>query len=215
MTLRNIKLVLFLIGIALITRLGAQNVTDGSNTFEAGDGDVVFSKGKLALDHVKALKGDTLIVKLNSDDKKISYLRKRGKNKQADVFQKKVDLRNEQMISSFKESFTFCKVLFYHSKDSDALLKERDYSKLFDSEMKPFEGKTFENPPYFLFYGSVPHIQWNNEKFYVLYSWDFEKVTRIDRLYFPKSGNRKFKKMSIPELTAYTNKKLTGISNKK
>lgn len=214
MTINKIKLILFLIAMAVFQSLAAQKVTEGEETFDLGEQGFVVDKKRTAREHVFALKKDTLLVRLNTDEERIAFCIEKGAHKKAKYYQDKVDKVNDEMVSSFQNSFDFCQFYFFYSKDSDAVLKEKDYSKLFDKELKPYKGEAFSTPPYLLFYTSVPHLRWNNEYHYVLYNWDFKKVERIENLHFRHKGTRLFSKTTISDITNYTNNSLNKIYNK-
>lgn len=62
---------------------------------------------------INKLSSGTLLVRLNSKSEQISYYRKYNKLKEADKIEKRQQAFNQEMINSFRKSFTFCKVQFF------------------------------------------------------------------------------------------------------
>ena len=80
MTFRQVKLILFLSGLFVFQGLNAQKVTEGAESFDVNEQGFVLDKNKNAYEHVFTLKTDTLLVKLNSDEKRIAYCREKKEN---------------------------------------------------------------------------------------------------------------------------------------
>lgn len=183
-------LIFCLIGIYQPELTAQEEITDGTRTFEENEKEYFFEKFLTARQHLKALKTGYLFVRLNTDSKRINFLKEKGKDKLAASLQEKVDKENQEIIAAMKVYYDFSKVYFYYESDSEKILKEKDYNSLFDINKAPIQENILdiENNIYLLFYGSVPHLKWSSRKRFVVYSWNGNQVQPVDRLHYPANA---------------------------
>ena len=83
------------------------------------------------------LKENVLLVRLKSNTKKINALKEYGYNVEAKEFKLSQEVKNTEIIKSFKEEFTFCDTYFFFSEHSN-LVRAKDFSEPFflDANLK-------------------------------------------------------------------------------
>ena len=76
------------------------------------------------------LKENVLLVRLKSNTKKINALKEYGYSLESNEFKLSQQLKNKEIIRSFKEEFTFCDTYFFFSEHSN-LVRAKDFSEPF------------------------------------------------------------------------------------
>lgn len=88
------------------------------------------NKTKRAILQIQRLKKGALIVRLFDKSKQIELLNKQGKSESIiKAYEQKIATENNEVISAFKNNFTFCPVYFFYSKDSKHI-KNRDWKNV-------------------------------------------------------------------------------------
>mgnify|MGYP000595576825 CR=1 FL=1 len=77
---------------------------------------------------INQLKEGTMLVRLSDKSPVIKALEEKGMHKRARLIKMKQIKVNKEIIASFR-NFTFCRVFFFYSSDSE-LLKKRNFTKL-------------------------------------------------------------------------------------
>ncbi|MFI5220239.1 MAG: hypothetical protein ACHQNT_12200 [Bacteroidia bacterium] len=87
------------------------------------------------IDH---LKDGVLLVRLQTKENGITALRKMGNNEFADIIMEKQLQQNKEIISAFKNNFTFCPAYFFLSNYSDSVLSKQINGIVFlDDNLQP------------------------------------------------------------------------------
>lgn len=110
--------------------------------------------------HIDALKSGTLIVRINSGQKKSAAMKLRASKAQMKKFQTELYIENKELVEAFLSSYSFSKVLFIYDNDTDILL----------SSTNP---KVFVNPKTLKVDRTITIAE--NEPFYIL---------ETERIYF-------------------------------
>lgn len=143
-----------------------------------------------ALQHIYRLKKGTILVKLNTESKRIEAKEKYGNTSGAKDLKEKVKMEHEQIRSSFEEHFSFCNYKFFYSDDSKALIRQNDFSVLF-----PKEDAVPDNAPIYLLYLQAPYWYSSTDSyFFILYSYENGEVKKMESP-FPFYKSTKSKKL--------------------
>ncbi len=76
---------------------------------------------KSAHEQISNLKDGVLLVRLFTKSKGIEAYRRKGATSQADKIERAVKSRNINIVQAFKKEFSFCKVAFFFSDQSEAV----------------------------------------------------------------------------------------------
>jgi len=108
-------------------------------------------------EHGKRFKDCRVLVKLNSNMRKLDILRKNGQTKIANRLAKDLDEEQNKIMKAFYEVFMIKDVYFFYSHESKDVLIDKNFGVLFNKEGqartikytdKPTYVVTFENPPF-------------------------------------------------------------------
>jgi hypothetical protein len=86
-------------------------------------------KRQLSYDYIKSLRFGVLLVRLHDRQLAIDAFRRSGNEKLAAKIETRIKIKNEGIISAFRECYNFSQVYFFHGAHSDALLNG-EYSKV-------------------------------------------------------------------------------------
>jgi len=84
---------------------------------------------KIRMEHLQQLKEGTLLIRLNTNARKIAILKKQGKQKRATKIETQAKRRHKEIIAAFENHYDFSNYCFYYEGDSKAIVKDRDYTK--------------------------------------------------------------------------------------
>ncbi len=82
-----------------------------------------------------------VLVQLNTEQSKIAYFRKTGRNADAEKIKRETIKMNKKMISDFTDHFTFCPVYYYIDTNVDRIKR-----KNFDNILLDAKGLPVANP---------------------------------------------------------------------
>jgi len=131
------------------------------------------------INHLYEATHNVLLVRLISDDRRISILEKKGKKKAAEKIRKKTEKLNQDIVNAFNDHYEH-EVYFYHSHDAEELLNNMDLSKLMINTTDPAEGVIIENMAYVLLYEAPPG---STTKKFNLNIWNKKTVSRLPITY--------------------------------
>ncbi|PCI95976.1 MAG: hypothetical protein COB15_11585 [Flavobacteriales bacterium] len=106
--------------------------TNGFNNFQIGLTFLINNKSpkkekykqlskRRSKEQIEQLKSGTLLVRLKTSVNKINALKKVGQIEKANKVKQIQEMENKAIIAAFKKNFTFCKVAFFHSYDSEKI----------------------------------------------------------------------------------------------
>jgi hypothetical protein len=88
---------------------------------------------------IKELKNGVVLVRLRTDEVKISALKERGLDAEAARLEREIALEHLEIAMAFREKFDFCNVFFFYSNYSERV-KEGDLSGiLMDHDLSPVD----------------------------------------------------------------------------
>jgi len=139
--------------------------------------------------HIENLKSGVLLIKLNTQSRRINARIKAGKIEKAEKLRTEVEKEHKEIMAAFEKHYEFSDYYFFYSDDSDAVLMDKDYSLLFTSADRknviPVEFA--ENSRYLLMLGLHPGFP-SADKYHLLLSHLSEKGRRK----LPRSMPRSF-----------------------
>jgi hypothetical protein len=77
--------------------------------------------------NIASLKKGALFIKLKTSENVINGLIERGRKDEAEKIRAELALENKEIINAFKNNFTFCKVFFFYSNNSQKI-KDGNYT---------------------------------------------------------------------------------------
>lgn len=89
--------------------------------------------------HLQKLSKGMLLVRLQTDSLKITFLEELGRKKEADQVRKAVYQEQREIILSFKKTFHFCPVYFFYSSQTSAIQNGKLYGHIFDHNLELVE----------------------------------------------------------------------------
>lgn len=175
-----------------------ERLTDGTSYWEYSDSDLFKFLKKKYWDEWKekrrfkladALANKVLLVKLVSHEKKIKALQKVGKTEEAEQLALEDKQNNQDIMAGFADHYTIGDCYFYYPKDSRKILLERDFSSIYDANLKPVPNFEINNQAYVLMYKSL-NVQ-GAKKFHI-HLWDLQerKMIRLKKHTFGKLNPR-------------------------
>ena len=95
-------------------------------------------KGKSPLntqEFISNFRGSALLVRLQDKSQTIAVLIKKGQIKPAEQLKKEQRFQNREILLSFSQTFDFCPVYFFYSKDSEAIRSGNLEGVIFDENL--------------------------------------------------------------------------------
>jgi len=106
---------------------------------------------KIRMEHLQQLKEGTLLIRLNTNARKIAILKKQGKQKRAAKIEERTKRREKEIVAAFEDHYDFSNYCFYYEGDSKAIVKDRDFSKTIYNLTTPNCPINASKPVYLLF----------------------------------------------------------------
>ena len=116
---------------------------------------------RASFNEIQTLKNNALLVRLHTAEHIIDALEKRNLHKEAEATLERVEKGNARTIEAFKNQYTFSKVYFFHSGESNKLKnKNFDEVVLVDADGNPVQDLSFLKAGYLVAtFGMVYHDQ--------------------------------------------------------
>jgi len=166
---------------------------------------------------VKSLSSSVLLIRLNSQKKRMEYRKKAGHLKKLKKLEESVAKEHNEIIEGVRDNFDFCEVLFFYSHDSDAVIKNQDYSLIFDENNQPISSKNYPTSVYLL---SLEKPSWYSQVdsyFFVLYGIEKDGIRKLMKptpfVFRTKSSNL-FKRYDFSKAFRIMDERLTNFLNK-
>ena len=131
-------------------------------------------------EHIRRLKDGVILLKLNSHSKRIESRESRGKQKEANKLKKQIKEEHEKIISGFRDYFFFCKIYYYLSDNASEVIKNQNYSSVFDhkGDSVIIEDDT---PIYLIFHRPNTYSAFIERYDYYLYGYEDEEVVKLPK----------------------------------
>jgi len=72
--------------------------------------------------HIKTMKESILLIRLQSLDRSLEAMRRAGLPLKAAEWERKLETQHRELINAFESEFSFCRVYFFHARDSREVL---------------------------------------------------------------------------------------------
>jgi len=161
-----------------------------------------------ATEDIIALSNSTILIRLNSQKKRLDYRKKTGNEKKIRKLEKAIEKEHAEIIAGAIDQLKFASFYFFYSHDSDEVIKKKNYSLLFDSEKNKIAEKDYPESCYLL---SLEKPSWFSQVdtyFLILYGLEEGRIRKIEKpmpyAFRTKSGklfrlydfNKAFRKMN-------------------
>jgi len=127
------------------------------------------------------LKEGVLLVKLNSEQKRIEASRLRGDEKRVKYWEKKVKKEHDAIIAAFTKHYKFSEYYFYLDYNSSAILKEKDFSVLMDANGSKIEHFDFNRHVFLLYLERPSYMPTVDTYSYGFYCFEDGKVKEVNK----------------------------------
>ena len=116
---------------------------------------------RTSFNEIQTLKNNALLVRLHTAEHIIAALEKRNLHEEAEAARERVKKGNIRTVNAFKNNYTFSKVYFFHSGESNKLKnKNFDEVVLVDADGNPVQDRSFLKAGYLVAtFGVVYHDQ--------------------------------------------------------
>ncbi len=128
--------------------------------------------------HITRLEKGVLLVKLNTQSKKLNYLQKFGQNKKIEKLKKEIEKEHSQIRSAFKKYYSFSKVFFFYSDNAKEIIEDQNWDLLLDSGNDKIDG---EQPVYFAYLQKPDWYAQSDAYFFIIHSYEDRQVIRLKR----------------------------------
>lgn len=124
----------------------------------SGENQTKKDRVKIAEQLIKDLRNGALLVRLPARKKTIDAMLETGRIEQAERYKKELKTKNQDLILAFRNNFTFCKVYFFSSEQSAAVLEQKWTSVVFlNDSLKKDTTIQFNMGPYLT--GEIANIE--------------------------------------------------------
>lgn len=164
-------------------------------------------------EHIQRMHNGILLIKLNTQSKRIEARKNYGDSKSAERLMSEVQKEHSQIRAAFEKEFNFMESVFFYSDDVKDVIYERDWSKLLSKESSIEKDK----PIYIAYLEKPDWYSSTDTYFFIIYSLEDKNIIRLERplpFYRSTKSNKLFKRTDYIRSVSKLNESLNSYLEK-